>query len=194
VFLTTTLPDATFGAPYGPQILVTGGIYPYTAWYTGGGLAGFSFDLNGSLVSSQVYQFPGTYQLPVIITDSSVSGQRLSYTFTITIKPGIELSPNLLTGAVFQHYSDTIYVVSGGSAPYTFAVASGTLPPGLQLDGTTGALSGTPTIPGTYLFRIAVADSTGLTGAQDYSLDISGLTAVQISGLTAGRRRACRCR
>jgi uncharacterized repeat protein (TIGR01451 family) len=188
VFLTTTLPDATFGAPYGPQILVTGGIYPYTAWYTGGGLAGFSFDLNGSLVSSQVYQFPGTYQLPVIITDSSVSGQRLSYTFTITIKPGIELSPNLLTGAVFQHYSDTIYVVSGGSAPYTFAVASGTLPPGLQLDGTTGALSGTPTIPGTYLFRIAVADSTGLTGAQDYSLDISGLRLSPIpDSLPTGR-------
>jgi len=29
ILATTTLPDAIFGAPYGPKILATGGVFPY---------------------------------------------------------------------------------------------------------------------------------------------------------------------
>lgn len=36
----------------------------------------------------------------------------------------------------------------------TFELASGTIPPGMTLDGATGLLSGTPTTPGTYDFTI----------------------------------------
>ena len=174
VFLATTLPDATYGAPYGPQILVTGGTYPYTASYAGGGL-GFAFDWNASLVSGQLFALPGTYQLTVDVTDSSIPTQRISQTLPITVRPGISLAPVLLTGKVSQPYSDRVFVSGGGSAPYHFNVASGALPPGLQFDGTTGDLSGTPTIPGTYYFQIGVSDSTGLTGVQDYVLEILGL-------------------
>ena len=174
VFLATVLPDANYGTPYGPQILVTGGIYPYRASYAGGGF-GFGFDRNASLISYGD-TLPGTYQLLVTVEDSSDQTQQIEQTLTITVTPGITLSPVLLKGAVFQPYSDGIFVTGGGIAPYHFSVASGALPPGVLFDGTTGALSGTPSIPGTYYFRIAVTDSGGLTGAQDYELDIYGLT------------------
>jgi hypothetical protein len=36
----------------------------------------------------------------------------------------------------------------------TFELASGTLPPGVTLNGATGVLSGTPNTPGTYNFTI----------------------------------------
>ena len=36
----------------------------------------------------------------------------------------------------------------------TFAVVSGTLPPGMGLDPATGLISGTPTTPGTYNFTV----------------------------------------
>ena len=189
VFVATTLPDATYGAPYGPQILVTGGTYPYTPSYAGGGF-GFSFDGNASLISvGQVSASPGTYQILVTMTDSSFPNLRISQTLTITVKPGISLAPVLLTGTVFQPYSNKIFVTGGGTAPYHFSVASGALPPGVSLDGATGALSGTPAIPGTYSFQIGVTDSTGLTGSQDYVLEIYGLVLSMTPGgpLPTGR-------
>src|SRR5205085_2397451 len=174
VFLATTLPDATFGAFYGPQILVTGGIYPYRGW---SGRDEFIFDRNSSLVSwGQVFDRPGTYQFPVTMQDSSYPPQKISTTLTITVKPGIFVSPGQLrTGTVFQPYSDRIVVDTGGVAPYQFTLTSGTLPPGLTLNSASGALSGTPSIPGTFSFQIGVTDSTGLAGSQDYSIQILGL-------------------
>jgi hypothetical protein len=189
VFLATTLPDAAYGAPYGPQILVTGGTYPYTAstasYYAANGY-GFGFDQNASLISGgQVSASPGTYQILVTMTDSSFPNQQISQTLTITVKPGISLAPVLLTGTVFQPYSDRIFVTGGGTAPYHFSVASGAIPPGVLFDGATGALSGTPAIPGTYSFQIGVTDSTGLTGSQDYVLQITSVRLTALARLTS---------
>jgi Putative Ig domain len=50
--------------------------------------------------------------------------------------------------------------VSGGLAPYRFAVESGTLPPGLTLNPHTGAFAGMPTTAGKFTFTLAVSDST----------------------------------
>ena len=48
--------------------------------------------------------------------------------------------------------------VNGGTSPYTFSVV-GTLPTGLTLNTTTGAITGTPTASGT--FTIQVKDANG---------------------------------
>ena len=52
--------------------------------------------------------------------------------------------------------------VNGGTAPYTFSVI-GTLPAGLTLNTTTGAITGTPTASGT--FTIQVKDAKGAVAA-----------------------------
>ncbi|MET9104100.1 putative Ig domain-containing protein [Streptomyces antibioticus] len=44
-------------------------------------------------------------------------------------------------------YSTTLHT-SGGSGAPTFAVTSGSLPPGLTLNPATGAITGTPTTTG----------------------------------------------
>ncbi|MBS0578991.1 MAG: putative Ig domain-containing protein [Proteobacteria bacterium] len=41
-------------------------------------------------------------------------------------------------------YSSTL-TATGGTLPYSWSISSGALPPGLSLDGSTGAISGTPT-------------------------------------------------
>ena len=56
-------------------------------------------------------------------------------------------------------FSSPAITVTGGTPPYTFSVASGILPAGLTLNSSTGAITGTPTSPGT--FSIQATDSTG---------------------------------
>jgi hypothetical protein len=47
----------------------------------------------------------------------------------------------------------------GGTAPYTYTVSSGALPPGLSLNASSGAITGTPSAAGTYTFFIDGGDA-----------------------------------
>lgn len=51
-------------------------------------------------------------------------------------------------------------VVTGGFAPYSWLRIGGDLPPGLMLHPRKGMISGVPTTPGEYHFRVAVTDSS----------------------------------
>lgn len=48
----------------------------------------------------------------------------------------------------------------GGTGSYSFAVTSGSLPPGISLDPSTGLLSGVPTTAGSATFTISVTDTS----------------------------------
>jgi hypothetical protein len=57
---------------------------------------------------------------------------------------------------------------SGGIAPYTYSISSGTLPFGLTLNGSTGAITGTPTTPQTGPFTVSVSDAENPSQAAAY--------------------------
>jgi Putative Ig domain len=72
-------------------------------------------------------------------------------------------NPNMPKGCAEANFD---YDVAGGTPPYTYTVASGSLPPGLTLDPNTGQISGTPELGdagNTYPFSICVIDSCGQT-------------------------------
>jgi hypothetical protein len=52
-------------------------------------------------------------------------------------------------------------IASGGSRPYRWTIDSGALPGGVQIDGVSGELSGTPSSQGTYRASAKVSDQTG---------------------------------
>ncbi len=56
---------------------------------------------------------------------------------------------------------------SGGRAPYTYALAAGTLPPGLSL-AADGVLSGTPTQRSEFGFSVRAKDAAGAAATQAY--------------------------
>jgi large repetitive protein len=76
------------------------------------------------------------------------------------------ISPAALPAALINvPYSATLTSV-GGMGPFTWALASGSLPPGLTIS-TAGVITGTPTALGTTTFKVQVTDSQTPTKAVD---------------------------
>lgn len=82
----------------------------------------------------------------------------------------IDTASPLPTAVVGVDYNQSL-LTSGGTAPYTFTVTSGSLPVGLNLSGS--VISGTPTTVGTSTFTIAATDSLGATAKKEFSLRVS---------------------
>lgn len=93
----------------------------------------------------------------------------------------VPVASALAGGTVGTAYSETIST-QNGTSPYTYVLSSGSLPTGLTLTSSTGIISGTPTIAGTYTFSIRVTDLNGYAGSQSFSIDIS---AASIGSATA---------
>ncbi|MFZ0250485.1 MAG: putative Ig domain-containing protein [Acidimicrobiales bacterium] len=95
-----------------------------------------------------------------------------------TLTVSLALKPSALPAAtVGQSYNcGTDITASGGTAPYTYSVSGGSLPPGLSLNASTGAITGTPTGGGTFTFIVTVVDSAGPphnTGSKTYVLTVN---------------------
>jgi hypothetical protein len=73
-------------------------------------------------------------------------------------------------GTVGVPYSAAL-TASGGTAPYTWSLVSGSLPPGLALSAT-GLVSGTPTKEGIFDLTVKVTDSQGHTATETFPLTI----------------------
>ncbi|SPA24752.1 conserved hypothetical protein [Cupriavidus taiwanensis] len=162
-----TLPQAAVAAAYSQVFTASGGTAPYTFAITAGTLpAGMSLSAGGVL--SGTPSAGGTYNVTVSATDSSTgtgpyTGSR-AYTLTVSA-PALSLSPATLPAPVAGTSYSQAFAAGGGTAPYTFAVAAGSLPAGLSLNPSTGVLSGTPSAAGSHTFTVRVTDSSTGTGA-----------------------------
>jgi Putative Ig domain len=82
------------------------------------------------------------------------------------------ISPTLPFATVGSMYDGTLEV-SGGKAPYTFKLASGHLPAGVQLGAAAGTISGIPTASGSFTFAVSVSDSKGLSKQESLQVVVS---------------------
>jgi hypothetical protein len=87
----------------------------------------------------------------------------------------ITSSSPLNPGQTGTFYSQTLSA-TGGTPPYSWAVANGNLPPGLALS-TGGVLGGTPSLSGTYNFTVQVTDSAHGTASLAAAITITGTTS-----------------
>jgi hypothetical protein len=106
--------------------------------------------------SSETLETAGSLSI-VLTAGQSSSGDNFGY-----VPSALTLAcPTGTTAVVGTSYSSPA-VAAGGVLPYTFSLI-GTLPPGLNLNTSTGVVYGTPTTAGTYLFSIKVTDAAGQT-------------------------------
>lgn len=157
------LQDALLNKPYDEPLYATGGVPPYQWELDGGSLpAGLQLSAAGRITGTSTAN--GTATFNVKLRDSDVPPQERTRQFTIVTK-GTPALATWLTNALADGRADTPYEqtlhAAGGTAPLTFSVQSGSLPPGLALTGSNNdTVSGTPTDAGTYDFTLHVQDST----------------------------------
>jgi hypothetical protein len=78
-------------------------------------------------------------------------------TSATTSTSSLSINPVLPPASIGSAYNATL-VVTGGTGPYSFSIASGQLPPGIQLGTASGTVSGMPTATGSFNLAISVSD------------------------------------
>lgn len=179
------LPDATAGQPYSQTLSASGGTAPYSFAVTSGALPP-GLSLTGSGLLSGTPGAGGDFTFAITATDGSGAPGPFSGTqnYTLTVADAVVDLPSatLPGGTAGSPYSASIPAASGGTAPYSYAITAGQLPDGLTLNAGTGAISGTPTAAGSYLFDVTATDSSTGTGpfsaTQSYAIEITDLPPV----------------
>ncbi len=147
-----SLPNAQLSAAYSTTLAATGGTTPYTWSLTSGTLPmGLSFNGTAGTISGTPTQTATNIALTFKVTDSTIPTALMqSATLSLTVlgsnPPPLQItSPSSLPNAQLNSAYSTTLTATGGKTPYTWALTSGTLPTGLLLNASTGAISGAPT-------------------------------------------------
>ena len=110
----------------------------------------------------------------LIATASNAGGQTTtSAAVAINVNnPHLQITTSALPGGQVQVSYSTTLQASGGTPTYTWAGVSGQLPDGLSLSSS-GTISGTPTLAGSFTVTIGVNDSAGHSASSVFSIDIA---------------------
>ena len=206
VVTVSSLPTAVVGSSYSATLQAKSGTPPYTWSVTSGTLpAGLTLDTSTGVISgtptapsaaisgkrTSANTSPTTDNFTVTVTDSSTPAKTASASMQIVVNPPLALTTaSLPAGVVGTAYNQTL-AATGGMTPYTWTVSSGSLPAGLSLNASSGAITGTPTGPfvGTTSFTVTVTDAENPTknATANLSIAISAPTlTVTTTSLTGG--------
>lgn len=175
---TSSLARAQVGVAYSIDLMASGGLPPY-AWELDAASTvppGLSFSAGGQLSGSPTVA--GRFTLTVVVKDAEVPEQSASRGFVLVVSqaPGANLviaNSQLPVGSAGVSYVGRVRA-NGGTPPYAFTVAAGTLPPGLTL-AMNGTLTGTPTASGVFDFNAEVTDASAPAERAQASLRINVL-------------------
>ncbi|RFA09691.1 hypothetical protein B7R54_11050 [Subtercola boreus] len=155
-FTSQTPPAGTVGGAYGYRFTASGNPAPTFSLATGKLPTGLTLSSTGTLLGTPTSVGSSTF---TVTASSGIGPDATTGPITLTIGPAWS-APKITIGAVPQGTVQTAYtytVSATGNPRPTFAVTSGTLPPGLALSSS-GKLSGVPTRAGTTTFRVTASN------------------------------------
>jgi hypothetical protein len=169
--VTTNLPGGSMFTPYSQTIIATGGIGPAYTWTIPSGNLPPGLTFAGTGLTCTIQGAPsqsGFYVFVAQIEDSVGNTASLQYGINILlVGPLTIVTTTLPSGNQGNPYSAQLDA-TGGTAPYTWSIVQGTLPPGLSLTSPGGisTIDGTPTTQGSWGFTVQVQDSMALSNTQ----------------------------
>ena len=141
-------PNGQVGTPYSATLTAAGGLGPYTFSISAGTLpAGLTRNTTtGAITGTPTTAVGGpAANLTAKVVDSRGTQATANGAINISAEAALKLTfPGGANGQVGTAYSVTL-TATGGFQPYTFSISAGTLPAGLELNASTGAITGTPT-------------------------------------------------
>jgi len=182
-----SLPRGIVGVAFSFTLAASGGQGLYTWSLVTGALPG-GVTLDGT--TGQIRGTPtaaGTFTFTVRVTDGR--GGTGDKALTIVVSPAISISAcPAANGQTGINYSSNL-VGSGGTPPYTWS-ATGQVPPGLALNSSTGTLSGTPIVPGTFVLTLQIADTANQNATRSCTVAIASPLGITTQTLPDATTRA----
>jgi large repetitive protein len=171
-------------------IIATGGVSPLVWSATPAMPAGMSIDPGTGVVSGKPTA-SGTFPVTVTVTDAQGGTASKAYSIVINQNPAISTG-SLPGGVQTVPYSTTVVATLGtpyAGGVYHWSVSGLPGGSGLNIGLTTGVLSGTPAVSGTFPIQITAQDSTGATASKSLTLTITpppSLNSVSPNALAQG--------
>ncbi|MDO8678503.1 MAG: carboxypeptidase-like regulatory domain-containing protein, partial [Acidobacteriota bacterium] len=192
------LPQGTVGTPYNLTLEAPG--CGSGCMWTGSSLpTGLVLSSNGVISGTPMFSFNG----PFTIAASGPNGfvqKRFGLVIGSTTASALQISTSTPLVTTVGGFVTTTLVANGGTPPYaTWSVQSGSLPPGVTLQGPGDTLSsnltpifmylaGRPMVIGTYNFTLAVTDAANVTATRAFTWNVSPLAnayfSLPLSGTT----------
>jgi len=179
---TSALSAGTVGQTYN-QTLAATGTAPIT-WSIASGSLPTGLNLNASGVISGTPSATGTFNFTVRAANTIGNTTRA---LSIVINSAA-VAPTITTSALPGGIAGRIYnqtLAATGTAPITWSITSGKLPAGLNLQASTGMITGTPTAIGTFSFSVRATNAAG-NSSRNLSIVITAFPVITTTSLSAG--------
>ena len=169
---------------YSQTVAGTNGTAPYTWSVTTGSLpSGLGLNAASGAITGTLGVAATSQTFTVTLTD--INGVTAAKSLTITVNVSPSISPNSLPSATRTGtYSQTLSV-SGGTPPFgSWSVSAGTLPTGLSLNTSAGAITGTVDPAATsQTFTIQITDANGVSATKTYTLTVNAVPSIATASL-----------
>jgi lysophospholipase L1-like esterase len=183
VITTTTLPQLVQGQAVSIQLQATG--QGPIAWSVPAAQLPSGLTLSAQGLLSGTPTTLGSGSMTVSATNpAGTTTQVLAWTVATSGQAPTITTTSLADAIVGLAHSAAI--ATTGSTPKTFSIIAGALPPGLSLNASTGAITGTPTAVGGYAFTVRVSNAYSPPAEAQLSLRVlSQSVTVGVSPWTA---------
>lgn len=189
IVTTAALPTAIIGVAYATALQASGGTPPYR-WAVGGSLpGGLTLNAATGIISGTPDGSGGSGVFQIAVQDSADNLSADRQLVLGAVSPIVVSPQTLPAGCVGAPWpSQTLAALGGVSlfGPYTWTIASGSLPPGLSLNSSSGVISGTPSTDSgsPFNFSVTAAESSGMISApQSFSISIGICTQPVITAI-----------